>query len=273
MFDNDPEASKVLKGRDVPKLGGSAAGFIVLIVVLCLIILISLISILVLLREDNASDEELQKKHRPKSTTYVTPEDEAGSHPSSWLRRTYQRLPFVRTGNTDRVPSIKLPRAPSPREATASPEHLHAESRDELKLMAPQPRYYNRNPHLERLGLHTSASTNPSIRRLSTPTTSSGSVRFEMAGMREIFPYERDGFAPSPTATLPKIHTQMSSPASSPASSPSTLPRRSRAEIPSLILPASVRHEQDVTRYSALTTTPSPAPPTFEGGSKFLEAL
>ncbi|KAJ3552217.1 hypothetical protein NP233_g12931 [Leucocoprinus birnbaumii] len=269
-------AFEALKPRDVPKLAGSGAGFVALIVILCLIIIISLTAILILLREDTGSDEE--KNQRPKSSTYITPlEDEAGSQPSSWFHRTYQRLPFIRTGSTDRVPSIKFPRPQSLGEHPLSSSHdPHDESRDEVYLDIPQPRYLNRNPQLERLGLHIpTASTVPSVRRLSTTTTSMSSVRFETSGIREIYPYERDRWAPSPTATLPNIHTQMSSPTSTPASSPMTSPRRLRAlsqEISSINLPASVR-EEDSVRNSVISTSPSPAPPTFEGGTKFLESL
>ncbi|KAJ3561245.1 hypothetical protein NP233_g10310 [Leucocoprinus birnbaumii] len=269
--------SRALKPRDVPKLAGSAAGFIALIVILCLIIIISLIAILILLREDTGSDEE--KNQRPKFSTYVTPlEDEAGSQASSWIHRTYQRLPFLRTGSTDRVPSIKFPRPSNlgQHPLSSSSHDPHGESRDEVYLDVPQPRYLNRNPQPERLGLNIpTASTVPSVRRLSTTTTSMSSVRFETSGIREIYPYERDRWAPSPTATLPNIHTQMSSPTSTPASSPMTSPRRLRAlsqEISSINLPASVR-EEDSVQNSVTSTSPSPAPPTFEGGTKFLESL
>ncbi|KAF5349524.1 hypothetical protein D9756_008990 [Leucocoprinus leucothites] len=268
--------SRALKSRDIPKLAGSAAGFIALIVVLCLIILTSLIAITLLLREDKASDEE--KIQRPKSARYTNAlEHEADSQSNSWFRRTYQRLPFARTGSTDRVPSIKFPRPPSRGERPLSPsgEDPDGESRDELYLDVPQPRYINRHPQLERLGHHASFSTGPSTRRLSN-TTSMSSVRFETSGIRDIYPHERDKFAPSPTATLPNIHTWMSSPTSTATNSPIISPKRSNVisqETSSINLPTSVRRGQDSTRNSVISTSPSPAPPTFEGGTKFLESL
>ncbi|KAF9453682.1 hypothetical protein P691DRAFT_719086 [Macrolepiota fuliginosa MF-IS2] len=267
--------------RAVPKLGGSAAGFIILIVALCVIILVSLTAIYFLLREDRTSDEEAQKHNqRPRTTTYVTPpEDDTGSQPNSWLHRTYERLAFTRTNSTDRIPEIKVPQNQNERADISTPprNEWHAESADDLHLKAPEPGQIKRHSQIDRV--NTSIVRDSSIRRLSTPT-STYSVRFDLNGNREIPPFERDRFAPSPMATLPSIQaTQISSPTSSPGSSPASGPTRlSRGishdrVIPPLSLTSSARYEQDIAQYSAVDTSSSPSLTTFQGGTKFLETF
>lgn len=255
------------------------SGFIVLIVVLCLIILVSLTAIYILLRRDNTSDEELQKRNqRPRTATYVNPlEDDAGSPPSSWLRRTYQRLPFIRTASNDHVPQIKFPQKQSRGESIdASRNAWHVEPLDDHYLKAPHPRQANRLSHVDRL--NTSIPNDPSAQRLST-STSTYSVRFDLNGVRDILPFERDRFAPSPMATPPNIHTRVSSPTSSSGSSLVTMPpKRSRLASqdeasPSSSLPSAVRHEQDITQSSSPETSSSPSFARFEGGTRFLEAF
>lgn len=258
----------------------NSSGFIILIVALCLIILASLVAIFLLLREERTPDEELVKRHqRPRKATYVTPLEDAGSQPKSWLHRTYQRLPFTRTASTDRTLPFKSHQNQNEirRESLAtSRDALHIQSIDDLQLKAPQARHINLNTQTERSNALTpSVSNGPSIRRLSTPT-STCSVRFDTSGVRDTFPFERDRFAPSPSATLPNIHTQLSSPTSSIPSSPSTAPRRSRIisqEIPPLTLSPVTRREQDIAQYSMLSSSPSPAPTTFGGGTKFIETF
>lgn len=251
-------------------------GFIILIVVLCLIILIALAAIYFLLREGTISDEELQKSYkRPRTATYVTPlEDDGQSQPNSWLRRTYQRLKFSRTASADRVPQIKVGQSQSQRGSFVSPRNdWHTESVDDFHLKAPLPKQPYRHSQIEKLD--TANLNNPSPKRLST-TTSTGSVRFDLNSAREPLTFERDRFAPSPTATLPSIYTRMSSPPSSPGSPPSFLPKRSRSilhegSLPSLASPPPARYEQDITQYSPVGS--SPALTTFEGGTKFLETF
>lgn len=240
-----------LEPREMPKLGGSTAGFITLIVVLCLIILISITAIIFLLQERTDSDDEglRRKSHRPRTTIYVTPLEDEGSQQGSWLRRTYQRLTFARTASNDRLPRINIgqySREPS----SSSQDGWRSESLDDLYLKT-QSRQLNQ--HFQDENIRNSFSTYQSVRRLSSHgSKSSSGVRFDLTASH-IPPTEREHYVPSPASLLPNIHAQLSSPTlSSPLSSPTSPLRRSQVisldrPISSLSLNAAPRSAQDVT--------------------------
>lgn len=100
----------------------------------------------------------------------------------------------------------------------------------------------------------------------SYPTSDSiSSVRFDLQAVRGL-PYH-DNFAPSPQPTLQGLHVQYSSPVSSGA--PSPLPIRSTSPEP-ISLGLDSQTEAGETHHSMQSAM---SRRTFEGGTKFIEAL
>ncbi|KAK0455186.1 uncharacterized protein EV420DRAFT_587356 [Desarmillaria tabescens] len=245
----------VLEKRGTPKIGGSVGGFIALVVGLSLIILISCIAIFFLLREGEPSDEERaarRRRYRQQALEYTY--GPTASPQSSWS----SKVKSVFGGTTSSSKGSKR-------------GWVQAGSGDEWESESIIDEAEGRHPDLSQRGsmqITYSPPLDAPFHPPLQPSESASSVRFDTQGV-PVLPYLRSLSSPSPHPSLPNIHSRISSPTPSDPLSPV----HDRVVSPEPIAPAHIdspveHHEGRKSSGQSATSVR-----TFNGGTKFLEAL
>jgi len=275
------DSASIVK-REIPRINGSAAAFIALVVVLVIIILVSCSAVIYILREDLASDAEaLTRGNRGRYQISGSHENARSSR--NWLLRTLrvpgsrQRTPklrsdksrnivgrpgqgWVQTGNgtdSDFDSSDDLPSGN--RNPTITSTKMRMVDYDSSSVATPRSSNVGSIPHVSRV--------------YSSTSDAASSVPLDPHGLRS-FSYA-DQSSLSAHGIIPSIQSQLYSPPSSISLSPIALGSSRTA----LASPESMERSlsNDSIDYGGGPfSTPSGSHPsvrTFEGGTKFIEAL
>jgi len=254
--------------REIPKIGGSSAAFIALIVILVVIILVSLTAAIYLIREERSGDEERTNRHlsaryqhplpaSPSPFAYKSP---AESNSLQWTSYLNARNWFGRTNPAPQATATRNDRGWMP---TSSGSEFETYSVDEF---SPTRTLRSGNTTMR----EGSPLANPrsvvhgdvvSPHRIPSPLSLSDSVssaRFDLHETQNVSSSDR--FV---QLNYPNIHTHLVSPtSSSPSPSPGPIPD-SRSDSPNYA----------DGQGSLFATQSGLSIRTFEGGTKFIEAL
>ncbi|KDR81945.1 hypothetical protein GALMADRAFT_221829 [Galerina marginata CBS 339.88] len=266
----------MLTKREIPKINGSTTAFIVLVVVLVFIIIIACSATIYLLREDIAEDREALtsgargRYHLPGSR------DPSKKTSRNWLMGilrlpgSHKQSPKVRHDDPRTIPgrnkqgwfpagngsdwdSEGLPsQSPKPFAPSAT---MRMAEQDTLSLGTPRSSNVGSFPHASHI--------------YSSPSNATSSARFDPHGIRGL------SYADQSSLSVPGIISSFQSQLYSPPSSPSLSPT---PDASSRVVLASPEHmERSLTNDSFAesfnTTESRPSIRTFEGGTKFIEAL
>ncbi|KAK0210154.1 hypothetical protein DFS33DRAFT_261936 [Desarmillaria ectypa] len=241
-----------LEKRGSPKIGGSVGGFIALVVSLSLIILISCIAIFFLLREGEPSDEERaarRRRYRQQALEYTY--GPTSSPQSSWSSKVKSifggnsgsskgsKRGWVQAGSGDEWES----------ESIEEGRHPDVSQRGSMQMTYSPPLDAPFHPPLQ-------------------PSESASSVRFDTQGA-PVLPYLSSMSSPSLHPSLPNIHSRISSPTPSDPLSPG----HDRVVSPEPIAPAHVDNAVEHHEGRKSSGQSGTSVRTFNGGTKFLEAL
>ncbi|KAK0229086.1 hypothetical protein EDD85DRAFT_957500 [Armillaria nabsnona] len=243
-----------LEKRGTPKIGGSVGGFIALVVGLSLIILISCIAIFLLLREGRSSDEERaarRRRYRQQALEY-TYGPTASPQPASWS----SKVRSVFGGNSGSGKGSKRGWVQA-----GSGDEWETESIEEGRL---HPDISQRGSMQMTYSPPLDAPFHPPLQ----PSESASSVRFDIQSV-PVLPYLRTLSSPSPLSSLPNIHSRISSPTPSDPLSPV----HDRVVSPEPIALAHVDSPIEHHEGRKLSDQSATSVRTFNGGTKFLEAL
>ncbi|SJL04942.1 uncharacterized protein ARMOST_08313 [Armillaria ostoyae] len=244
-----------LEKRGTPKIGGSVGGFIALVVGLSLIILISCIAIFLLLREGQSSDEERaarRRRYRQQALQY-TYGPTASPQPASWSSKV--RSVFGVNSSSGKGSKRGWVQA-------GSGDEWETESIEEGRLQHPD--ISQRGSMQMTYSPPLDAPFHPPLQ----PSESASSVRFDIQSV-PVLPYLRSLSSPSPHPSLPNIHSRISSPTPSDPLSPV----HDRVVSPEPIAPAHVDSPIEHHEGRKLSEQSATSVRTFNGGTKFLEAL
>ncbi|KAK0473997.1 hypothetical protein IW261DRAFT_1569364 [Armillaria novae-zelandiae] len=240
-----------LEKRGTPKIGGSVGGFIALVVGLSLIILISCVAIFFLLREGQSSDEERatrRRRYRQQALEY-TYGPTASPQPASWS----SKVKSVFGGNSSSGQGSKRGWVQAGSgdewETESIEQHPGISQRGSMQMTYSPPLDAPFHPPLQ-------------------PSESASSVPFDIQGV-PILPYLTSLSSPSPRPSLPNIHSRISSPTPSDPLSPI----HDRVVSPEPIAPAHVDSPVEHHEGRKLSDQSATSVRTFNGGTKFLEAL
>ncbi|PPQ82375.1 hypothetical protein CVT25_008336 [Psilocybe cyanescens] len=266
--------------REIPKINGSAAAFITLVVVLVIIIIAACSAVIYILRVDMAEDEEALTRG---SRGRYQMSREGPSYPKrskNWfsdilhIPGTRQRSPKVRSdkprivvghagqgwihagsGNdsdfdsSDNLPSQKR------NQSTPASTKMRLADQDTSSLVTPRSSNAGSFPHMSRM--------------YSSTSDAASSVRFDPHGLRGLS-YADNSL--SAQGIIPSIQSQLYSPPSSPSLSPITHDL-SQTPLTTLESLRQSRSNESLIGPSNLLTPTRPSVRTFEGGTKFIEAL
>ncbi|KAK0441389.1 hypothetical protein EV421DRAFT_1904847 [Armillaria borealis] len=244
-----------LEKRGTPKIGGSVGGFIALVVGLSLIILISCIAIFLLLREGQSSDEERaarRRRYRQQALEY-TYGPTASPQSASWSSKV--RSVFGVNSGSGKGSKRGWVQA-------GSGDEWETESLEEGRLQRPD--ISQRGSMQMTYSPPLDAPFHPPLQ----PSESASSVRFDIQSV-PVLPYLRSLSSPSPHPSLPNIHSRISSPTPSDPLSPV----HDRVVSPEPIVPAHVDSPVEHHEGRKLSEQSATSVRTFNGGTKFLEAL